>query len=364
MPFGPITFDMPLLHFCRRLFSRHGILRRGVLGGVGLCLLALLPTGAIAAESAVALIYHRFGEGAYPTTSVTIEQFEAHLEELKNGNYTVLPLPEILKAIREGKPLPERTVAITIDDAFLSVYNEAWPRLKAAGFPMTLFIATQVIDAGGSTYMSWDQIRSLLRQGVTIGSQTETHLHMPLADEKTLRAELTRSNARFQEELGIVPTLLAYPYGEASLAVQKITRETGFSAAFGQHSGVLHRGEDVFYLPRFAFNETFGSLARFRLAAQALPLPVRDITPRDMLIAKGSNPPNFGFTVGEDIPGLDRLRCYASGQEHVQTSRLGERRFEVRLSTPFPKGRARINCTLHTRDGRWRWFGRQIYATE
>ncbi|MCE2509468.1 MAG: polysaccharide deacetylase family protein [Alphaproteobacteria bacterium] len=316
---------------------------------------------ALAADSAVVLIYHRFGESIYPSTNTTLEQFETHLHELKSGGYAVLPLPEILKSLREGKALPERTVAITIDDAFLSVYKEAWPRLKAAGFPLTLFVATEAIDEGGQSYMSWDQVRELMREGVTIGSQTATHLHMPLADEETMQEDLAHSNARFLDELGAVPKLFAYPYGEASLRVQDAVRKAGFTAAFGQHSGVLHGGEDFFYLPRFAFNETFGNIERLRLAAGALPLPVKDVTPRDMLI-QDDNPPNFGFTVEGNVPDLDRLNCYASNQGLGQLERLGERRFEVRMTEPFPKGRARINCTLHTRDGRWRWYGRQFYV--
>ncbi len=351
-------------HVSRNHVSRKGALRAIFAGGFLSIACMLFAAESIAANSAVAFIYHRFGEDAYPSTSIPIDQFEAHLEELKSGPYTVLALPDILKALRDGTPLPERTVAITIDDAFLSVYTEAWPRLKAAGLPMTLFIATKAIDQGGKSYMTWDQVRELLRDGVTIGSQTDAHLHMPLADEKTVRDDLAHSNARFREELGNAPTLLAYPYGEASLAVQDMTRKAGFKAAFGQHSGVLHGGEDFFYLPRFAFSKTYGSLERFRLAANALPLPVKDITPRNLVLEKDSNPPNFGFTIAGDIPGLNRLRCYASGQGQAELAQLGERRFEIRLAAPFPKGRARINCTLHTQDDHWRWYGRQFYITE
>ena len=112
-----------------------------------------------AADSAVVLMYHRFGESRYPSTNVTIEQFESHLAEIIEGGYTVLPLPELIKSVREGRPLADKTVAISIDDAFLSVYREAWPRFKKAGVPVTLFVATDPIDDGTGGYMNWDQIR-------------------------------------------------------------------------------------------------------------------------------------------------------------------------------------------------------------
>ncbi|MDH5410757.1 MAG: polysaccharide deacetylase family protein, partial [Alphaproteobacteria bacterium] len=108
----------------------------------------LTPAVAAAADSAVFLMYHRFGEDIYPATNVRIEQFEAHITELTKGPYTVLPASEIVAALQSGKELPDRTVGITIDDAYLSVYTEAWPRLKAAGLPFTLFVATDAVDKG------------------------------------------------------------------------------------------------------------------------------------------------------------------------------------------------------------------------
>ena len=77
---------------------------------------ALVGT-ASAADSAVILMYHRFGDDRYPSTNVRLDQFESHLAELKSGGYHVLPVPEIVAAIRDGSPLPDRTVGITIDDA-------------------------------------------------------------------------------------------------------------------------------------------------------------------------------------------------------------------------------------------------------
>ena len=126
-----------------------------------------------------------------------------------------------------------------------------------------------------------------------------------------------------------------------------VARRAGFSAAFGQHSGVLHSGSDFYYLPRFAFNEVYGDVRRLRMAARALPLRARDITPADTLITPKSNPPLFGFTVEGLSPGrLSRLACYVSGQSKPRLERLGDRRIEVRMEQAFRPGRTRINCTL------------------
>ena len=319
------------------------------------------PWGASAAETgAVVIMYHRFGESKYPSTNITLEQFEAHIQELQSGPYRVLPLEEITKALREGSPLPDRTVGISVDDAFLSVYTEAWPRLKKAGLPFTLFVATGAVDRNVSGYMNWDQIKEMVSAGVTIGNHTVSHLHMPTANQKKSLEEIEHSNNRFKDMLGRRPVVFAYPYGESSLAVQEGVKENGFWAAFGQHSGAIGGQGNLFDLPRFALNENYGSLSRFKLAVNALPLPVTDITPADPLISS-ENPPVMGFTAAPGIKGMGRLACFSSHEGRARLERLGERRIEVRVEQAFPKGRTRVNCTLPAGKGRWYWFGRQFY---
>ena len=327
------------------------------------CCLTSSPT-ALAGDlisSAVVFMYHRFGESRYPSTNIRMEQFKAHLDEIQGGGYEVMPLAEIVAAFRHKETLPDRAIALSVDDAFLSVHDKAWPLLNKAGLPFTLFVATDAIDTKRPNYMSWEQLRALAAAGVTIGSQTGSHPHLPAVTQARLDEELARSNARFRAELGFAPDLLAYPYGEFGSREKQAARAAGFIAAFGQHSGVAHSGEDIFGLPRFAMNEGFGSVKRFRLAGNGLPLPVSDVLPADTVI-RGNNPPNFGFTVAGGIDGLNNLACFASNMSGAaRIERLGARRFEVRLEQPFAAGRGRINCTLHANGNRWRWFGRQFF---
>lgn len=316
----------------------------------------------MAADSAVIVMYHRFGESTYPSTNIRLEQFERHLEELSNPKYTVLPIPEIIAKLKSKSPLPDRSIGISIDDAFLSVYREAFPRLKKMGLPFTLFVATKPIDLNLKGYMKWDQIRELKKAGVTIGSQTHSHLHMAQASDSANRVDLETSNVRFRKELGETPKIIAYPYGEYSLAVGRLSQEAGLLTGFGQHSGVLHPEANMLYLPRWAMNENYGDIKRFKLAINALPLRIGDVSPADPLLSASNNPPILGFTVkGPAAKKLSRLSCYAGGRGKVRVERLGPRA-EVRLKAPFPSGRARINCTIPAQNGRWRWHGFQFYV--
>jgi len=314
-------------------------------------------TAASAADHAVVLMYHRFGETKYPSTNIQLEQFETHLEILANGNYNVMPLATIVAQMQRGEPLPDRSVAITIDDAYLSVYEHAWPRLKAHNFPATIFVATQPVDLGLRGYMSWDQLRELQADGFDIGSQTNSHPHMHQITIDETRTELADSNARFLTELGIRPDLFAYPFGEYSLGVIDAVRDAGFTAAFGQNSGIMHGYDGYFELPRFAMNEQYGTVERLRLAINGLPLKVSEITPTDVVIEQ--NPPFYGFTLAPDMDAPNQLRCFNSTYGKLDVAILG-RRAEVRLPGPLTGERARVNCTMPGPDGRWRWFGRQF----
>ncbi len=101
---------------------------------------AAIPTGD--ASSAVVFMYHRFAETDFPSTNIRGPQFEAHLRELSNGKYTVMGVPEIVDALQNGKGLPDYAIGITVDDAYRSVYDVAWPAFKKHNMPMTVFVAS------------------------------------------------------------------------------------------------------------------------------------------------------------------------------------------------------------------------------
>lgn len=322
-------------------------------------------TAADEPPSAVVLMYHRFGEGELPATNIRLDQLEAHIAILKEGGYTVLPLEEVVTALRAGQPLPDRTVAITVDDAYRSFVTEGWPRFKAAGIPVTLFFNTEAVEAGFAGAPTWDDLRRLRDEGLDFGVHMHRHGHMPMMSPDEQEADLETALNLFERELGLRPTLFAYPYGEADAAAMALVARKGFLAAFGQHSGVVYAGEDPWYLPRFALNEQYGTVDRFRLVVDALPIPAADISPTDPTIDR--NPPLYGFTVTDDDLPLHTLACYGP-DGRAQIERLGQR-VEVRLSTPLPVGRARVNCTMpgpKRDDGsrRWRWRGTQFTVLE
>ena len=304
------------------------------------------------------LMYHRFGESNFPSTNIRMEQFKEHVLELKKQKYNVISLDQAIKAIKKDLAIPDRSVAITIDDAYLSVYKKAWPILKENNFTFTLFVSTDVIDRNLSNYMNWDQIRELMDNGITIGNQTKSHPHLHRLSNNEIQYEIEFSNNRLLDELGIKPKIFAYPYGEYDLKTLEIVKKNGFLAAFGQHSGVAHLTAGLYQLPRFAMNENYGNLERLKLSINALPMLISDISPSDPFLK--NNPPHFGFTIDPSLEPKKLVRCFASDRILVNTSRVGKNRIEVRLNEKFPRSRGRINCTMEAFENRWRWFGRQF----
>ncbi|TAH35309.1 MAG: chitin deacetylase [Alphaproteobacteria bacterium] len=302
-------------------------------------------------------MYHRFGEDNYPSTNISLDQFEDHIKILKQGPYTIWPVEKIVEYIKSGKELPDYTVGITVDDAAASVYEQAWPRFKKAGIPFTLFVTTDDIDRNSKSYMNWDQLRELQKNGlVTIGNHTKSHAHMYAQSDLQNAQEIIGSQKRFADELGMEPKLFAYPYGEFSNAATAVVKRINFIAAFGQHSGVTSRQEDIYQLPRFSLNEHYGDAARFEQAARAMPLQAGIKGPQDSVLDQ--NPPGFSITLAK---GMDpsAMSCYASDQDQIKMQ-IKEQTVELHLLKPWTKGRARLNCTMQDKETRrWFWIGRQ-----
>ena len=76
---------------------------------------------------AVILQYHHVSDTTPKVTSISPEQFRKHLEYLDQQGFTVWPLTKIIESLQASQPVPDKTVAITFDDAFTSIYDNAFP---------------------------------------------------------------------------------------------------------------------------------------------------------------------------------------------------------------------------------------------
>ena len=191
----------------------------------------------------VVLCYHAVSETWPAALSVTPAQLTEHLGLLQRRGYRGSGFREAALS-----PPPGRTVAITFDDAFLSVFERALPILARFGWPATVFAATDFVGGdrpmawpgidhwlGGPheqelAPMSWQQLGHLRELGWEIGSHTRSHPRLPELDDAGLDRELAGSREEIRSRLGACESL-AYPYGDHDERTIEAARRAGYSAA-------------------------------------------------------------------------------------------------------------------------------------
>ncbi|MGH8398590.1 MAG: polysaccharide deacetylase family protein [Gammaproteobacteria bacterium] len=338
-----------------------------------IAVLVVLPSLAVAQASAaiipshaVVFIYHRFGDDRHPSTNIRLDQFDAQLNWLAQNNYQVWSLQKIVEYLKSGRPIPDHVVAITIDDAFQTVYEYAYPRLKARGWPFTVFVETGAVDAHLPDFMTWDELREMQQHGASYGDHTVDHAHLPfrekgetdLAWADRVRRDILQAQARLQAELGPKtnesPKLFAYPYGEYDRDLAELVNGLDF-VAFGQQAGAAGEPFDPRALPRFPIEEGYSNLASFTLKAESLPMPIKQLTPWNPLITN-NNPPRLSVTLAPGVIPPAALRCYLNGPAMPITwLDAAKTRFSLQADHTLGVGRSRYNCTALV-NSRYYWY--------
>lgn len=328
-------------------------------------------TESLGADSLVLLQYHFVSATTPRSTSVTPEEFEAHLALLASEGFTIVDLPSALATLRAGGTLAPRSAAITFDDGYRSVYSEALPRLAARGWPFTVFVNPGPIDAGSRLHADWPALAEMQAAGATIANHGMAHAFLARRDphappesdaafDARMRAEITAAEDRIEAMLGVRHGLFAYPYGEYDDRMRAWLEREGY-VAIGQHSGVVWSGSDYRALPRFPFSGSYAEADQFLEKVRMRPLPVLNAESLDdPLRATTEASPVLVFDVDAGALRAGTIACYATRQgrmdvstEHVAEDRL---RISARPTQPLPLGRSRYNCTARHGDGGWLWF--------
>lgn len=343
--------------------------RRPRLADLALAMLLALVSGsasaAESADSAVVLTYHHVSAETARSTSVTPEVFERHLDHLAEHGFTVRPLDEIVRRLRGGGSVPERTVALTFDDAYSSVYSEVFPRLRERGWPFTVFVTPGGIDDGDDAYVTWEQLREMEAAGATIANHSMDHPHMPARRRgetheqwlTRMRGQITGAQERLEAELASPARLFAWPYGEFSPALQGMLEELDY-VGFGQQSGAIGPGSEFTALPRFPMATGFAGLDSFALKVRTAPLPVAATKPASGVLKPGARRPKVELTLDEGPYDPASVRCYVEGEAAKLRRRGGKTpRLAVRPPSRLQPGRTKINCTAPVRGAdRWLWY--------
>jgi len=312
----------------------------------------------------IAIMYHRFEENKYPSTNIRLIDFKKHLQLIKNKNFHLVNANNFEEDMKNKKD--KKKLLITIDDAFLSFYNNAWPLLKKEKIPFILFVSTR--EVGKSNYMTWQQIREISKENfVHIGNHSHSHEYLVDLESEKIINDIKKSIKIFKREIGYNSEFFSYPFGEYSLEFKSIIKNLGFNFAFGQHSGVVDETKDFFELPRFPINEKYGSLKRFKTLMNTLPLRVKSILPSEKYINDKTNPPKIIINFYNDVDNLKSINCYSNVGDKWRSSEIkfiNDFKLEIVIQEKFTTERGRVNCSLRENNGSWRWLGMQFVIAE
>ena len=308
-------------------------------------------------EGILSIMYHRFDENKYPSTNIQMDVFYEQIKLIQDSGYEFLNPNELENKFNKVKK--EKKILLTIDDGFKSFYQNAWPFLKENKIPFILFVSTEPI--GGNGYMTWDQIREIEKESFAlIGHHSHSHDYLIDKSDTEFTADMDIANKIFLNEIGYIPSMFSYPFGEYSEFMRDYASKN-FKYAFGQHSGVIDLNKEKFQLPRFPINENYGKLERFKTIINTFPLEYKKLLPIEKKIGKQNNPPNFQVEFFKEQKNIRNITCFSNEGDIWKKSeiQIKENILTIKFREAFKPRRGRINCSLND-NGKWRWFGTQF----
>ena len=304
----------------------------------------------------LSLMYHRFNEDKYPSTNIQMDVFKQQIELIKKFEYNFYDPKNLEENFYTAKI--EKKILITIDDAFSSFYETAWPYLKKENIPFILFVSTEAVGKNG--YMTWDQIRELEKEAIVfIGNHSHSHNYLVDLKNDDFMNDIDTSSSIFKEKLSYNPIFFSYPFGEYSSLIKEYISKN-FKFSFGQHSGVIDINKDRYELPRFPINEKYGDLKRFEFLIKLNPLQYKSLYPEEKYLTN-NNPPKFLVEFFEEQKNINNINCFSDEENKWENSKINfdQNSLSLNFRGKFNFRRGRINCSLND-NGIWRWFGVQF----
>lgn len=326
---------------------------------------AVLLLGVVAAlfvtkvNAATVVIYHHVSESTPASTSLSPEKFVEHLELFESLNLKVVPLSTIVNAIKQNQPVDHEWLALTFDDGFRSVYDNALPELTKRKLPFTVFVNPENVKPS-KLYMDWPQLKELTEKGGELANHTLAHENL-VQDGLTLtqiRDNIVAAEQQILDQTGQSHRMVAYPFGEYNDDIKAILKSLNM-VGFAQHSGAIDQHSDLQALTRFPAAGIYANPKTLKNKVRSLPFTIASQSPTD------TKPENLTPKVTVKLIEKDfyqsQLACFITGfSDPVKPTWLDELTFEIQAPKAIGKGRVKYNCTAPSikHSGHYYWMSK------
>lgn len=209
------------------------------------------------------LMYHSIADNSNVTNlaskSIILppEVFREQMQYLKDNGYTTLTLDELYNFLKNNKPVPEKSVVLTFDDAYKDNYTNAYPILKEFEFQATIFVITGGTDKIGA-YLTSDQLKEMDANGIDIQSHTVNHEDLDKLSLEKQQETLVQSKQFLEKLLNKKVNYIAYPSGKYNDFTEKAAQNAGYTMAFTINSGWAGKDTNIYFLDRVFVNALKG----------------------------------------------------------------------------------------------------------
>jgi peptidoglycan/xylan/chitin deacetylase (PgdA/CDA1 family) len=197
------------------------------------------------------LLYHSVSEDPRPdqaALAVRPAAMRAHLDALRRAGAVGISVDDLVGALRDGTPLPDRAVAITFDDGVADQLGAA-ATFAEAGFPAIVYVATGFVGQGG--YLDHAMLHELASvDGVEVGAHSVSHLHLDLLTDDELGREVESSRTAIEQTTQRRVRHFAYPYGSHRTRERDHLERAGWSSGAAVKNAFTHLDDDPFAFAR------------------------------------------------------------------------------------------------------------------
>jgi peptidoglycan/xylan/chitin deacetylase (PgdA/CDA1 family) len=190
------------------------------------------------------LCYHRFDKTCKSNLCISESAFARQIEYLKKNGYRTIHLSDLMEFLNYKRSIPAKSVIITLDDGYRSLYDFAYPMLKRNGYTATLFVYTDFIEASRNA-LTWNHLKELKAAGFEIGSHSISHADLtkkyPDETDQAFRDRITKELKNSKEiidrKLNQNTQSFAYPYGNYNQLILDLLPKAGYKLGLTIRTG-------------------------------------------------------------------------------------------------------------------------------